>query len=342
MTELLLQPRSSIDQIRESTVRQVERGQERMLNVDFLLPKEWLKFEPYSAEPVSSSDLILFGRYGDPSGKGRALIELYAQPVLRELSSADWFEHWTRRSGYTVEKVERTYTPAGWNVDAIATRPGKSGALFVYRMATFKDAGMVYLVTGFAHPRDFDAFQENFVVAIRSFRLTDAPDMPSAEPLRTVKLARVLPAQFVIPQTWQRMQDPRTDMDLVRFENKGAEATLGKLTVLVAPLAAFASHAAVAEALLAGSEARGLEVPLTATNGGKNFTEAREGTIPFEASRPTSSVRTFVAHGGGAWIGISRLSFRASAEPYPIDAINDRAYEIVKRTFGPAPLTQGA
>ena len=339
MTELLLQPRSSIDQIRESTVRQVERSETAMLNVDFLLPKDWLKFEPYSAQPVPSSDLILFGRYGDRGGK--ALIELYAQPIFRELSSADWFDHFTRRSGYVVEKVERTYTQAGWNVDAIATRRGESGAMFTYRMATFKDAGMVYMVTGFAHPREFEAFQEQFVVAIRSFRLMDAPDKPSAEPLRTVSLSRVLPAQFVIPQTWQRMQDPRTDMDVVRFENKGAEATLGKLTVLVAPLAAFVSHAEVAEALLAGTEARGLEVRLAASNGGKHFVEAREGAGPLDAAKPTSNVRTFVAHGGGAWVGLSRLSLRASVESYPIDAINDRAYEIVLRTLGPAPVAQG-
>lgn len=334
MTELLLKPRSSPDQIRESTVRQVERGAERMLNVDFLLPKEWLKFEPYKPEPVASSDLILFGRYGDRGGK--ALIELYAQPIARELSSADWFEHWARRSGYVVEKVHRTYTPAGWNVDAIAVRRGTSGAVFTYRMATFKDAGMVYLVAGFAHPREFDALQDKFVTAIGSFRLTDAADMPSAEPLRTVKLSRVLSAQLVIPQTWQRMQDPRTDIELVHFENKGGDAILGKVSVLVAPLAAFASHDAVSDALVAGGEARGIKVPLTPSNGGKFFTEAREGTIPFDAARPTSSVRTFVAQGGGAWVGFSRISLRASAESYPIDAINDRAYEIVMRTFGPA------
>ena len=337
MTELLLKPRSSADQIREGTVRQVERGAERMLNVDFLLPKGWLKFEPYAPDPVTSSDLVLFGRYGDRGGK--ALIELYAQPLLRELSSADWFEHWTRRSGYIVEKMERIDTTAGWNVDAIATRPGKSGALFTYRMATFKDGGMIYLVTGFAHPRDFDAVQESFVVAIRSFRLTEGPDVPSAEPLRTVKLSRVLPAQFVIPQTWQRMQDPRRDVDLVHFENRGAEATLGKLSVLVAPKAAFSSHAEVAAALVAGNEARGAQVPLTASNGGKHFTEAREGAMPLDAANPTSSVRTFVAQGGGAWFGITRLSFRASAESYPIDAINQRAFEIVLRTFAPSPVT---
>ena len=330
MTDLLLTPTSSPARIAQTTTRQVEKGEDRTLNVELLIPKDWLKFEPYGPQPPDASGLILFGRYGSRDGK--ALLELYAEPIIREVASADWFDHFARTGGYKVEKAERRTSPAGTHVDAIATRPGKSGAPFVYRMSTYKDAGVVYLVTGFAHPQDFDVLQDAFVVAMKSFQLLHPIDEPSAEPLRTVNLARVLPVQLVIPQPWQRLQDPRTDVDLVHFENKGAgDAMLGKISVLVAPFAAYPSATAIASALVP-------TVAIVLRPGapaalGKGFIGPQQGDASVAGGVYPSSVRVFVARLGTAWVGVARWSHPPTAERYPTDAINDRAYDIVLRTF---------
>lgn len=341
MTELVLKAASPPDVISQHWTLQREDNSLEALSVSLLIPKDWLKYEPYKA-PASADglDLVLFGRYGDRDGK--ALVEVYAQKILRELSSADWFEHFARERGYRVEKRHLEYSPAGMNVDAIATKAGKDGAPFVYRMTTFKDADRVYLVSGFAHPKDYEAFSETFVVAANSFRLNHGPKGWSGEPLRPTRLTRVQPIEFMIPQTWRRESepgDPSAEVERIAFQNLGGQRVLGQLTVATAKSRSYASHEAFLEALTHGIKGTPTVTLAPFGEGTPSWSaDAQQGVAPFlkEEGKDKRTLRVVVGRADGGWVGLALVMHHTSGDPYPADAINNRAFEIVLQTIAPA------
>ncbi|MGK9169344.1 hypothetical protein KXR53_23725 [Inquilinus limosus] len=339
MTELLLKPRSSEAQILQASQRQFEDNGDPALTFSLLLPKDWLKYEPYKPENPEAEGLVLLSRYG--SRDSRALLEVYAQKLQRELSSADWLDVWLRENGYTVLDRHVAYAAAGWNADVLATRQAK-GQTFTYRMSTFKNGDRLYLVFGYAQPGAYAGAEEAFAVAADSFRLPQADDIPSAEPLRTIQLSRVLPARFVFPAGWQETRDDSVgpNQDSLNFKNVAADTVVGQLNVLVAPGAVYPSHEALANTLATASgKVVGVDVPdlrLRPVNLGSILTDAREGEVTVEAKGSTFRIRVTVARGGTGWVSFLLLSFKPTPDLHLIDAINRRAYDIAVRTFGPA------
>src|SRR5690606_39176283 len=155
-------------------------------------------------------------------------------------------------NGYSVLDRHVAYSPAGWNADVLAARR-VNGTDFIYRMSTFKNADRLYLVFGFAQQGAYPIAEEAFVVAANSFRLANGADTPSAEPLRTFRLSRALPARFVFPASWQEARDESAgpEQESLNLKNVAAGRTIGQLNVLVAPAAAYASHGALADVLTA-------------------------------------------------------------------------------------------
>ncbi|MGK9235482.1 hypothetical protein KXS07_27790 [Inquilinus limosus] len=339
MTELLLKPRSSEAQILQASQRQFEDNGDPDLTFSLLLPKDWLKYEPYKPENPDAEGLVLLSRYG--SRDQRAMLEIYAQKLQRELSSADWLDVWLRENGYTVLDRHVAYSGAGWNADVLATRQAK-GQTFTYRMSSFKNGDRVYLVFGYAQPGAYAGAEEPFTVAANSFRLPQAEKVPSVEPLRTIQLSRVLPARFVFPAGWQETRDESVgpNQDSLNLKNVAADAVVGQLNVLVAPGAAYASHDALANTLTtAAGKVVGVDVPdlrLRPVDLGSALTDAREGEATVEAKGSTFSIRATVARGGTGWVSFLLIGVKPTPDVYLIDAINRRAYDIAVRTFGPA------
>lgn len=342
MTELQLKPTISDADLARDFTRQREDNDDPGLSASFLLPKSWMKFEPYKAPPGGGGlELVCFGRYGDAGSK--ALVELYAQKLPRELSSADWFEHFAREREYHVEKRHLTDSQAGMNIDALATKRGKSGKPFTYRLATYKNAGRVYLVAGFAPPDDFAAFSEAFVVAVNSFQLLAGGKEWSAEPLRTTRLTRVMPVEFTIPQTWRREVDggtPSAEIERVHFVNSGKDRTMGRITVAVGTHRAYDTHAGFAEALVRGTaHAPTVDLAPIGANTVSAGSFAMQGVAPFDPPPPgkdRQTLRVLVGSQGNAWVGFALVMHHWGTDPFPVDAINTRAFEIVLRTLGPA------
>ena len=339
MTELLLKPRSSPAQIEQSTTRQVETNADPALSFSLLVPRDWLKFEPYKPENPDGKGLVLLSRYGSRDQK--ALVEVYALKLERELSSADWLDVWLRENGYSVLDRHVAYSPAGWNADVLAARR-VNGTDFIYRMSTFKNADRLYLVFGFAQQGAYPIAEEAFVVAANSFRLANGADTPSAEPLRTIRLSRALPARFVFPASWEEARDESAgpEQESLNLKNVAAGRTIGQLNVLVAPAAAYASHGALADVLTAAVKAAvGADLPhllLKPVDLGTALTDAREGEAEVQTQGSTIRIRATIARGGTSWVSFLLVSFKPTPDPYLIDAINRRAYDIAVRTFGPS------
>lgn len=339
VTELLLKPRSTPGQIEQSTQRQVETNADTALSFSLLLQKDWLKYEPYAPETPDKAGLVLLSRYGSRDQK--AFIEVYAQKIKREISSADWLGDWLQQNGYSVLKENRYYSAAGWNADVLATR-SVNGKDFVYRMSTFKNADHIYLVFGYAPPETFDNAQEPFVIAANSFQLRGGADVPSAEPLRTVQLSHVLPARFVFPEMWEDTRDDSAGptQDSLNFKNKVGDRVVGQVNVLVAPQSAYASYGEIADTLLAavkgatGAEMAGMT--LAPVDLGTDLKEAREGEAMVVTDGSVIKVRMTIARAGNAWVSFLLIGFKPQPDLYLIDAINRRAYDIAVRTFGPA------
>ncbi|WP_034852767.1 hypothetical protein [Inquilinus limosus] len=339
MTELLLKPRSSEAQILQASQRQFEDNGDPALTFSLLLPKDWLKYEPYKPENPDAKGLVLLSRYG--SRDQRALLEVYTEKLGRELASADWLDVWLRENGYEVLKRHLTDTPAGWNADVLARREVK-GKAFTYRMSTSKNGDRLYLVFGYAPAADYSRAEEAFVVAANSFRLPHAADVPSAEPLRTIRLSNVLPARFVFPTSWAEKRDESVGpgQDSINLKNMVGERMIGQVNVLVAPEAAYPSHGAVADALIhAAQGAVGTAIPdvsLTPVDLGSDLTDVRGGEVEVETKGSRIRIRVMVARAGRAWASFLLIGFRPQPDLYLIDAINRRAYDIAVRTFGPA------
>lgn len=339
MTELLLKPTTPPAEIERLWTAQREDNTDARLRFALLLPKDWTKFEPYQASPDAQGlGLALLARYGDRASKG--LLEVYSQKIVRELSSADWLEHFAREREYRIEKRHLTDSPAGMNVDALATKKGKSGAPFVYRLSTFKDGNRIYLLAGFAAPGDFDGFAEAFVIAANSFQLVAGATSWSAEPIRTAVLSRVRPVELKIPQMWRREveRDEGAALERVHFVNEGQEKrVLGRLTVAVGTAAGHADHAAFVTALTKGigGAPRVPLGPLAAGPSGTTDAQAGEAAFANEAGKDRRTLRVLVGRQGGGWVGVALVMHHVTADPFPVDAINNRAFEIVMRSLAP-------
>jgi len=339
VTDLLLKPRSTPRQIEQSTQRQVEDNADPALAFSLLLPKDWLKYEPYAPEKPDAPGLVLLSRYG--SRDQRAMLEVYGQKIVREMSSADWLEAWLRQNGYAVLKWHTAYSAAGWNADVLAQR-SMNGRDFVYRMSSFKNADRLYLVFGYAEPAAYAVAEEPFVIAANSFQLVHGADVPSAEPLRTVQMSRVLPARFVFPTSWEESRDDSvgSDRDSLNFKNQADDQPIGRLNVLVAPPSAYASHGELADTLLeAVKGATGADVTsmaLAPVDLRTDLQDAREGEAEVEVKGSTIKVRLTIARAGNAWVSFLLIGYKPKPDLLLIDAINRRAYDIAVRTFGPS------
>lgn len=339
VTELLLKPRSTQNQIEQSTQRQVENNADSALAFSVLLQKDWLKYEPYAPENPDAPGLVLLARYG--SRDQRAMLEVYAQKIEREISSADWLTVWLRENGYSVVKQNIAYSASGWNADVLAERR-VNGKDFVYRMSTFKNADRIYLVFGYAQPEAFANAQEPFVIAANSFQLRDGATVPSVEPLRTVQLSHVLPARFVIPETWEETRDESVGpgQDSLNFKNKIDDRVIGQINVLVAPQSAYVSHGDLADGLLAavkrstGADVSGMA--LAPADLRTDLKDAREGEASVEIEDSVVKVRLTIGKAGNAWVSFLLIGFKPKPDLLLVDAINRRAYDIAVRTFGPA------
>lgn len=340
MTDLLLRPRTEPDEIAKRWTLQVEKNADPGLCVHLLVPKDWQKFEPYSAPPNQSGlDLILYGRYGDRDGKG--LIDLHSQKIMRELSSSDWFEWFAKEGGFRVEKRHLQETPAGYSIDALATKRGKDGRPFLYRMSTFKDGDRVYLISGYAHPQDFAELEDAFVVAINTFKLTNGTTSWSAEPIRNATMSRVVPVQLEISRLWQRILDAgvqQPDVERLHFESSGGNKTMGRLTIEVARGSVYADAGAMANAMVSkidGAPRTGGFDPFPVSG---PLGEVQHGVAPFAASDDDEkkTLRFAIGRLGDAWVGVALVLHHWPTGPYPVDAINHRAFEIVLRTLRPA------
>jgi hypothetical protein len=339
VTDLLLKPRSTPAQIEQSTQRQVEDNADPALSFSLLLPKDWLKFEPYAPETPGAPGLVLLSRYG--SRDQRAILEVYAQKIERELSSADWLFVWLQENGYTVLKQHTYYSAAGWNADVLVERSA-SGKDFVYRMSTYKNADRVYLVSGFAQRAAYANAEEPFVVASKSFELAQGADSPSAEPLQNIQMSKVIPATFGVPANWVESRDDSVGptQESLNFKNIAADKTIGQLNVLVTPQSAYASHGGVADTLLnVVKRATGADVTsmaLVPVDLRTALKDAREGEAEVEVNGSTLKVRMTIAQAGNVWVSFLLVSFKPKPDLLLIDAINRRAYDIAVRTFGPA------
>lgn len=339
VTDLLLTPRSTPGQIEQSTNLQVEDNGDPALSFRLRLPKDWLKFEPYKPETPEGEGLILLSRYG--SRDQRAMIEVYAQTLRRELSSADWLAAWLRQNGYTVLKQYTYYSAAGWNADVLAGRRA-DGKDFLYRMSTYKNGDKLYLVTGYAETAAYANAEEPFVVAAKSFQLLQAADSPSVEPIRTVQISKILPASFGVPEIWVESRDETAgpSQESLNFKNKVGDHTIGQLNVLVAPESAYVSSGDLADTLLAAvKRATGAEVTgmaLAPVDLRTDLKEAREGEAEAEVDGAPIKVRLTIGKAGNAWVSFILISSRPNPDLLLVDAINRRAYDIAVRTFGPA------
>ncbi|MGK9235483.1 hypothetical protein KXS07_27795 [Inquilinus limosus] len=338
--ELLLKPRSTEAQILEASQRQVENNSDPALAFSLLLPNDWLKYEPYEPENPDAEGLALLSRYG--SRDRRAMLEILAQKLSRELSPADWLDVWLRRNGYTVLDRHAAYAAAGWNADVLATRQ-VNGRAFIYRISTFKNGDRLYLVFGYAPADAYTGAEEAFVVAANSFRLRDGTDIPAAEPIRSVHLARVLPVSFAFPESWAESRDETaaSNQDSVTFKNRAGVRTIGLINVTVSPEAMYASVDALRDGLVSATE-RTLksdlpDIPMRpVTMSGTSLTDVRQGEVEVPREGGALSIRITIAKAGRSWVSFFLMGSKPEPDVLLVDAINRRAYDIAVRTFGPA------
>lgn len=314
-----------------ATTVQTERGP---IPFELQLPAEWLKFEPYAPERPESAGLVLCARYGSPDQ--RVFVEVHAQRLAREVSSASWLEVWLAANGYAVEREERTRTPAGENADVVATRRNDEGELFTYRIASRKNADRVYLALGFARPIDFARASPVLSAVTRSFLPIGTP-VPSAEPLVSVELARIDPGRVLHPQSWSSFADPSVgpSQECVGFKNVAPGGALGQIGVIVSAPSVHATHREAAEVLVRGARAAvpALEVPLLSPVELPGLVDARQGEVKRLVDGEMVRVRIVVGKRAASWTSLLLVGRCPQPDVHLVDAMNERAFEIAARSF---------
>ncbi len=211
------------------------KGYDEALQLSIAVPKSWGVIEGKPQVATAENPLALIARLR-ANASDNADISVWCAYLVRELHPADWLEAWTQSQNYQVLDKRTVPSAFGTVADILATRDF-NGKSYTCRLTAIKDAERIFLLVAKIHANDaaeFNQAQEDFLIAVQTFKLLQPTKLKYAEAFEWVSMALPQPIQFILPHSWHRTfqtEVPEGGQGIL-VENKLQDLTLGSLFIV--------------------------------------------------------------------------------------------------------------
>ncbi|MEN3163989.1 hypothetical protein WI697_18240 [Tistrella mobilis] len=337
---LLTEPKTPVE-VLERRMSRVSFSADRAPDLDFsiVVPHGWSTEPVETPLPAPGGGLARVAAWSAPDGAAR--VDVYAQRLLREVHSLDWFLVWGRANGYRILDQRSRASGPDIGIDVLAIREAKGAD--VVRLRTYRKAGLLFMVAASTARHRLADQEEAMLVAVESFDAGEVPPDAFAEPMREVEVSGPVAFHLIMPEIWsmRRDTDAGADTTSLFFANPATpDRVVGLIHVMSAPRDRYASDKAVAADLLAMIERdQKVTIPEGAELAQAAEIDGRPARQLVTAGRNAAGepVRVAVTVTGGqalgGWISLLLVGNRPDPDPFLIDGINARAYDIARRSL---------